>query len=154
MQPNNERVSPKFAVKSLGLKVIVGALLISFLMMGSFSSAHAASHVQIAKHTAAVPSAHAVLPAGSCSSYVYVVIRYNYGNNVFCVTRTGYNGLDFNLSHVTSVGVVGCVQEGWLRAYNGGPGFYSHFNYLRNIYSGPQPPYGLMTQIDVVSTFC
>lgn len=94
------------------------------------------------------------VPHGDCG-IAMVTIWYNYGNNVFCVSRHGYNGLDYGLSNVTWIGLTGgnCDYTGigahsWLRAYNGN-GFYSYFNSVGWEYGSIQPPYNYMTQIDV-----
>ena len=130
------------------LRTLTLVLLCSILLVGvqliSASPAHAASRVSTVEHA----------PDGSCSN-PYIIIWYNGGRNAFCVTRTGYNGLDFNLYNVTKFGVVGCVENGWGRVYQpAGVGHWIYYNFAQNIYSGPQPPYQAMTQIDITSTYC
>jgi hypothetical protein len=128
--------------------IVVAAVCVA--MFASIVAGSPVAHAASASHVASVPHA-AVQPL---SSGCYLVITYNYGSNLYCVNKTGYNGINVALYNVTKIQWSTCTSAFWILWHNSetSPGIKASF-------SGGSPYYisislYKLTQVDVYGTSC
>lgn len=89
-------------------------------------------------------------PAGGAG---YCYLELDGSNYDACVQKVGYNGISTSVSNVTDVYTGGNSCQGlygWFLEYTGNSKSKVYFN-IAGLISGPLPPYGVVTQVDVIS---
>jgi hypothetical protein len=106
-------------------------------------------------HAAVVPQHTGSIHPVSCGADPDFMMTYNNGH-VYCVAGAGYwSSGDAGVSgwfNVTRIVGFHC-SLGWVRAYKNGSGSYPDWS-DSGVYSGVQPPYSDLTQIDITSIGC
>ncbi len=120
-------------------RILTIIMLCTTLVIGAvaFSSplAHAAPHASKS-------------PAGGAG---YCYLELNGSNYDACVQKVGYNGISSSVFNVTSFYTRGNSCQGlygWFLEYTGNSKAKVYFNIAGDV-SGPLPPYGVVTQVDV-----
>lgn len=154
--PRQERGSHMAKTFSGTQRIIALLLVCSLLFVGILAFSSTSAHAAAASPP--TPKAHFVAvghpgPEGlNRPDICYLVIYYNYGNNGYCVSRTGYNGICCSLYNVTGLFISSCVNYGWLLEYTGSSKAFVSYNGYGA--SGPPLPWGKVTQVDVENVSC
>lgn len=116
------------------------------------ASAFAATHSNTASSMNHTLKNGGAAPDSRLDGNCYVLVFYNNGGSVYCVSTKGYaQGLP-NLWWITAVGVAGCTSA-WVRDYTSTAGEFTTFDNSNNS-SGRSYPFqrNEITQVDVTSS--